>query len=90
MKEEVSVNALKVEPVAEPASNVVAGDEDAERDLIGVAQASGQAADYQAYLDRFLTGIFAELETFEFDIIAKESRAIRRRTNRGCRCRCHF
>ncbi len=73
MQEEVAANAPKVEPVAEPAPNVVAGDEDAERDLIGVAQASGQVDDYQAYLDRFPTGIFAELAVFELDILAKKA-----------------
>jgi uncharacterized caspase-like protein len=77
MNEEVASNAAaqkveQQEDVAEPESQVVAGDEAAERELIGVAQASGNAADYQAYLDVYPTGIFAELAAFELDIIAKK------------------
>lgn len=75
MQEEVAANAVKVEPepVAEPEPKAVAVDEDAERDLIGVAQASGKAGDYQAYLDVYPTGIFSELAAFELDILAKKT-----------------
>lgn len=45
----------------------------AERALIGVAQASGQAADYEAYLKAFPNGVYAELAGFELDVIAQKA-----------------
>lgn len=75
---EQAAKTTVVEPEPEPEPEVVAEaeptvtDEAAERELIGVAQASGKAADYQAYLDAFPTGVFAELAAFELDIIAKK------------------
>ncbi len=76
MAEEAAKTAVaepEPEVVAEPEPMVTATNEDAERELIGVAQASGKAVDYQAYLDAFPSGIFAELAAFELDIIAKKA-----------------
>ncbi len=44
-----------------------------EEQLIGAAQASGAAADYQAYIDAFPSGIFAELAAFELQIIREKA-----------------
>ena len=42
-----------------------------EQELIGLAQASGDAADYQAYLDEFPNGVFAELARTETASLVK-------------------
>ncbi len=43
-----------------------------EEELIGAAQSSGAAVDYQAYLDVFPDGIFAELAAFELKTIREK------------------
>ena len=55
-----------------PAPKVPTLDEDA---LIGKAQQSGLAEDYQAYLDAFPKGIYAELAAFELTILAEKAAA---------------
>jgi hypothetical protein len=72
-------------PAAAPVENVasapalqaqtpadIADTSDAERALIGVAQTSGAAADYEAYLKAFPNGIYAELAGFELDTLAQK------------------
>lgn len=44
-----------------------------EEELIKVARTSGAAVDYQAYLDAFPDGVFAELAAFELDILAQKA-----------------
>ncbi|MFV0491458.1 MAG: caspase domain-containing protein [Pseudorhodobacter sp.] len=44
-------------------------------EMIGLAQGSGLAADYQAYLDAFPTGIYAELATSELNAIREKDEA---------------
>lgn len=66
---EIESAARAAEPET-PAPKAVEADEKA---LIDVAQASGQAADYQAYLDTFPEGVYAELARFELDVIAKKA-----------------
>jgi hypothetical protein len=46
-----------------------------EEELIAQARRSGTATDYQAYLDAFPQGIFAELAKFEIEILAQKSEA---------------
>lgn len=46
---------------------------EAEITLIGVAQASGNAADYEAYLEAYPNGIYAELAGFELDVLAQKA-----------------
>lgn len=60
--------ALPVKPQANVADTL-----DAERALIGVAQASGAATDYEAYLKAFPNGIYAELAGFELDTLAQKA-----------------
>ena len=55
---------------AAPAPKEPTADEDT---LIGRAQQSGAAADYQAYLDAFPKGIYAELAAFELAILAEKA-----------------
>lgn len=67
---------VKEEPkvaIVEPEKPEAAVDTAAEQDLIGIAQASGKAADYQAYLEAFPNGTYAELADFELDIIRKKA-----------------
>ncbi|KIN60128.1 Peptidase C14, caspase catalytic subunit p20 [Sulfitobacter noctilucae] len=40
--------------------------------LIGIAQSTGAAEDYQAYIDAYPEGTYAELATFELKIIAEK------------------
>ncbi|MFK7834995.1 MAG: caspase domain-containing protein [Sulfitobacter sp.] len=42
--------------------------------LIGVAQASGTAEDYQAYLNTFPEGIYAEFAAFELNVLAEKAK----------------
>ncbi|MDF3416044.1 caspase family protein [Sulfitobacter sp. M57] len=42
--------------------------------LIGVAQSSGSAADYEAYLTAFPEGIYAEFAAFELKILAEKAK----------------
>ena len=58
------------EPTPEPAP--VDTTKEQER-LIAVAQASGAGADYQAYLDAFPEGIYAEFAAFELKIIEEKA-----------------
>ncbi len=69
-------------PAAEPEEEVVAEQPAApevkeptasEEELIAAAQASGAAVDYQAYLDVFPDGVYAELAAFELQIIAEKA-----------------
>lgn len=41
--------------------------------LIGLAQSSGEAADYEAYLSAFPEGIYAEFAAFELKILAEKA-----------------
>ena len=41
--------------------------------LIGIAQSSGTAGDYQAYLDAFPEGIYAEFAVFELKVLAEKA-----------------
>ncbi len=56
-----------------PEATRATGPSATEDDLIGAAQISGEAADYQAYLDAFPDGTFAELAIFEMKIIAEKA-----------------
>ncbi|KMK67118.1 caspase family protein [Puniceibacterium sp. IMCC21224] len=47
-----------------------------EEGLIAAAQASGDAAGYQAYLDAFPGGIYAELAAFELSVLADTAAAV--------------
>ncbi len=49
--------------------------ETSERELIAKAQQSGAAEDYQAYLDAYPDGVYAELATFELGILAERQAA---------------
>jgi hypothetical protein len=60
------------EPVAAP-EPAPASDIAQQETLIGVAQQSGLAVDYQAYLDSFPNGIYAELAGFELDILEQKA-----------------
>lgn len=48
---------------------------ESERDLIAAAQASGALEDYQAYLDAYPEGTYAELAAFEIDILEARNAA---------------
>ncbi|MDO9524584.1 MAG: caspase family protein [Gemmobacter sp.] len=58
-----------------PAAAQPATPDTRESALIEVARASGQAADYHAYLDAFPTGIYAELAKFELSTLAARTAA---------------
>ncbi|MGS4946449.1 caspase family protein [Meridianimarinicoccus sp. RP-17] len=47
--------------------------QDAERELIETARTSGAAADYQAYLDAFPAGTYAELAAFELALLREKA-----------------
>ncbi|MEH6836626.1 MULTISPECIES: caspase family protein [Falsihalocynthiibacter] len=65
------VAAPTVEPeVAENTGSIA--DEEA---LIGAAQSSGKSEDYEAYLEAYPNGIYAELAGFEQDILAQKAAA---------------
>jgi hypothetical protein len=59
-----------VSPSATPAP---ASPGDAERELIETARTSGSAADYQAYLDAFPNGTYAELAAFELALLREKA-----------------
>jgi hypothetical protein len=44
-----------------------------EDEMIAVAQSTGMAVDYQAYLDAFPQGVFAELAAFELEVLAQKA-----------------
>ena len=60
-------------PSVQAAPTPPADTTEAQQELIGIAQASGLAADYQAYLDAFPEGIFAEFAQFELKVIAEKA-----------------
>lgn len=65
--------SAEAKPATEPAPQLaVPADQDAERALLETARQSGAAEDYQAYLDRFPDGIFAELAQFELALLAEK------------------
>ena len=77
---EVMAAEVKPEPeAAEPAVPQVAvvptTPSAQEKDLIDIAQRSGLAADYEAYLAEYPQGIYAELANFELDVLAKKAAA---------------
>lgn len=61
-------------PIPEPAPEPVPVDttQDQQR-LIGVAQGSGAAADYTAYLDAYPDGVYAEFAKFELKVLADKA-----------------
>lgn len=59
-----------VSPSAVPAPTAP---RDAERDLIETARTSGSVADYQAYLDTFPEGTYAELAAFELALLHEKT-----------------
>ena len=62
------------ETVAEqPAAPEVKEPTASEEELIAAAQSSGAAVDYQAYLDAFPEGVYAELAAFELQIIREKA-----------------
>ncbi len=63
--EEVVAELPEAPEVKEPTAS--------EEELIGAAQSSGAAVDYQAYLDAFPDGVYAELALFELQIIAEKA-----------------
>ena len=67
---EIAAAEPKPEPAPEPAP--VDTTQEQER-LIGIAQSSGTAADYQAYLDAFPDGIYAEFAAFELKVLAEKA-----------------
>lgn len=58
--------------VAEVAPAPVDSTADQER-LIGIAQSTGTAADYQSYLETYPEGIYAEFAAFELKILAEKA-----------------
>ncbi|MEM6939578.1 MAG: caspase family protein [Pseudomonadota bacterium] len=56
----------------QPAPEPVDTTEDQQR-LIGIAQASGTAEDYSAYLEAYPDGIYAEFAAFELKILAEKA-----------------
>jgi hypothetical protein len=66
------VETPKEEVVAAPEPTAPAVDIVSEETLIGIAQKSGKAEDYQAYMDEFPNGIYAELAGFELDILEQK------------------
>ena len=56
-------------PAPEPEQDTTAE----QQRLIGIAQGSGSVADYQAYLDAFPTGIFAEFAEFELKVLQEKA-----------------
>lgn len=85
MSDELSGATIAAAPTPAPAPEIVkeavvapepetpANDTATEETLIGVAQKSGNAKDYQAYLDAFPKGIYAELASFELDILDQKA-----------------
>ncbi|MGB3246929.1 MAG: caspase family protein, partial [Sulfitobacter sp.] len=69
--EEIAVAPVQVPAPTAPAA--AAARVASEAELIGIAQASGDAADYQAYLDAYPRGTYAELADFEIKIIAQKA-----------------
>jgi hypothetical protein len=61
-------------PPPEPPAPAAAPASDAERALIETARVSGSAVDYQAYLDTFPDGTYAELARFELALLAEKER----------------
>ncbi len=59
--------------VAAPAPPPILAPADRERELIGLAQASGEIVDYQAYLAAFPDGAYAELARFEISVIEQKA-----------------
>tara|TARA_R110002049_G_scaffold10127_3_gene50407 strand:- start:114053 stop:115555 length:1503 start_codon:yes stop_codon:yes gene_type:complete len=57
----------------QPEPSRAATPEPSEQSLIAAAQASGTAADYQAYLDAFPTGTYAELAAYELKVIQENA-----------------
>ena len=56
---------------AQPAAPAPPQPSSREQDLIGIAQASGAAADYEAYLSEFPEGVFAEFARTELETLQK-------------------
>lgn len=75
MLAEIQNKAADPEPVVVEAPKAVDPDSQ-ERELINVAQQTGTASDYEAYLSAFPTGVYAELARFELDIIAKKATTV--------------
>ena len=65
---EVAAAPVKTPAPAEPVVPTAS-----ENELIGAAQSSGSAQDYQAYLDAFPAGTYAELAAFELKIFAEKA-----------------
>lgn len=71
--EEPTLDIAAVEPEA-PTPQAPPADTTAEQErLIGVAQSSGTQEDYQAYLDAFPEGIYAEFAAFEIKILKEKA-----------------
>ncbi len=54
-----------------------------EQRLIGIAQSSGKAEDYQAYMDAYPEGTYAELAAFELKILAEKAQRADAGTDAG-------
>jgi len=78
-----TVAALPAEPsraapapvAAPPAPAAAVLPQASERDMIETARTSGARADYQAYLDAYPSGTFAELAAFEISILDQKAAA---------------
>ncbi len=65
--------AAAPEPAPQPAAPPADTTEDQQR-LIAIAQASGTADDYSAYLEQYPDGIYAEFAAFELKILAEKAK----------------
>jgi hypothetical protein len=69
-----TANTQTLAPIKTPVPAAQPEDPSAEQQrLIGIAQASGKAEDYQAYLLAFPQGTYAELAAFELKILEEKS-----------------
>lgn len=72
-KPETPTPALKSEEVTQAPEAPADTTKDQER-LIGIAQSSGEAKDYAAYLEAYPDGIYAEFAAFELNILAEKAK----------------